>query len=71
MYKQPGTGAQVPDVSVGFVVVWLGSLLETARVGTLVPEEAEAPVAVLPGPLGYCLCVSRAMDRWLSRMTPE
>ena len=30
-----------------------------------------SPLAVLPSPLGYCLCVSRAMDRCLSRMTPE
>ena len=30
-----------------------------------VSEEAEAPVAVLPTALGYCLCVSCAMDRWL------
>ena len=40
---------------------------ETARVGTRVPEEAEAhPLLFYPSPLGYCLCVSCAMDRWLS-----
>ena len=46
-----GLESKYPDVSVGLVVVWSGFCFrQTARVGTRVPEEAEAPVAVLPGP---------------------
>ena len=67
IYKQPGTGTQEPCC---FLLVWslfgcLFGFRQTARVGTQVPEEAEAPVAVLPSPLGYCLRVSGGMERWL------
>ena len=48
IYKQPGTGTQRPCLFLRFVcLVWLVfGLLQTARVGTQVPEEAVAPAAV-------------------------
>ena len=52
-----------PDVSVGFVV-WLGSLLETARVGTLVREEAEAHP--LPFYLALWATVSAFRVPWIA-----
>ena len=64
MYKQPGTGTQAPYVSVGFVVVWLGPLLETARVGTLVPEEVGAHP--LPFYLALWATVSAFRVPWIA-----
>ena len=59
-----GRGPKYPDVSVGFVVVWLGSLRETARVGTLVPEEAEAHP--LPFYLALWATVSAFRVPWIA-----
>ena len=71
MDKQPGTGTQVPCCFCWFGRGLVGSLVSVKQPGSepeYPNEEAEAPVAVLPSPLGYCLRVSCAMERWLPWM---
>ena len=68
IYKQPGTGTQEPCrfcwLFFVWVLVWFP--LNSQSWDPSIPEEAvSGPVAVLPSPLGYCLRVSSAMERWL------
>ena len=65
MYKQPGTGAQAPSRFCWFVrcLVWF-FFRETARVGTRVPEEAEAHP--LPFYLALWATVSAFRVPWIA-----